>query len=82
MDYLYPAFDNTSSLFPSPVQSPVPYGSRLDFRADWPAISDTNTPNKDQHVDSIYHGTYLWKKYVLISRYDWTPWRKSLLASV
>lgn len=66
MDYIYPAFDNTSSLFPSPVQSPVPYGTSLDFWADWPAISDTNTPSKDQHVDIIYHGTFWWKNCVLI----------------
>jgi hypothetical protein len=59
MDYIYPAFDNTSSLFPSPVQSPVPYGTSLDLWADWPAISDINIPGKEgQPVDIIYHGTF------------------------
>ncbi|XP_023714603.1 Krueppel-like factor 6 [Cryptotermes secundus] len=49
MDYVYPALD-MSSLFPSPVQSPVPYGGSLDFWADWPAVSDINTSDLSQEM--------------------------------
>lgn len=66
MDYIYPALDNTSSLFPSPVQSPVPYGGSLDFWADWPAVSDINTSGKGHSEDIIYHNTFSWRNYVLM----------------
>jgi hypothetical protein len=58
MDYICPEFDHTATLFTSPVESPVPYGTSLDLWADCPANSDTNTPDKEQHPDIIYHGKF------------------------
>lgn len=48
MDSMYPGFD-ISSLFPSPVQSPVPYETGLDFWAEWPANSNADLSGKCQH---------------------------------
>ena len=49
MDSINPGFD-LSSLFPSPVTSPMPYGASLDFWTDWPANSDTNMSGKCSHL--------------------------------
>ena len=52
MESVYPGSD-MFSLFPSPVPSPVPYGTSLDFWTEWPANSDTNMPGKCLHLHAV-----------------------------
>jgi hypothetical protein len=65
MEFICPAINNVTSLFPSPVQSPVPYGTGLDFWAEWPANSNTDFSGKCQ-LTEIYDDTFRWKKNVIV----------------
>ena len=53
MESINPGFD-LSSLFPSPVPSPLPYGASLDFWTDWPANPDINMSGKCQYTLHVF----------------------------
>jgi hypothetical protein len=56
MDYISPEFNNMASMLTSPVLTPVPYATSLEFFDDSPTNADTNIPGKDQHSDIFHDG--------------------------